>query len=256
MKKPLSLERWHGLRGWRVGVALSAALSTAVLVANLLLTLWASIHFGVIGGIGTAYEGNCDTAKTWSLWLHIAINAFSSALLGASNYTMQCASAPTREECDKAHEKRDWLDIGVVSVRNLTRIDWRRRYLWIMLALSSFPIHLIYNSTVFVTLDANNYKVIVANSDFLDSTNFTMPPHIDDRDHPDIQIFRNAYVANASNFEILDNEACIDTYAKSFVSGHDDLVTIMKHAGNASVLGSFKPGFVSPNQPQSYPYDW
>lgn len=61
------LKRLQNLRGWRVGVAVSATLTIAVLFTNLLLMLWATISFGVTQGIGTAYEGDCDIVKTWSL---------------------------------------------------------------------------------------------------------------------------------------------------------------------------------------------
>ncbi len=56
---------------------------------------------------------------------------------------MQRLSAPTRQEVDKAHGAGTWLDIGIPSVRNVRRISWERRNLWILLALSSLPLHLL-----------------------------------------------------------------------------------------------------------------
>jgi len=38
--------------------------------------------------------------------------------------------------------------------------------LWWCLALSSVPIHLLYNSAIFKTLDANDFIVATVNSDF------------------------------------------------------------------------------------------
>jgi len=81
---------------------------------------------------------------------------------------MQILSSPTRSECDKAHVRRDWLDIGVNGLQNLTRISWQRRILWTLLGISSVPIHLLFNSAVFKTFDANNSFRAVVTTDFLD----------------------------------------------------------------------------------------
>lgn len=57
---------------------------------------------------------------------------------------MQCLSAPTRKEVDKAHAKGKWLDIGVPSVRNLTNIAKPRVGMWLGLGLTSLPLHLMW----------------------------------------------------------------------------------------------------------------
>ena len=75
--------------------------------------------------------------------LHLAINALSTVLLSASNYCMQCFSAPTRKEIDRAHAKRKWLEVGVMSFSNIFNIHWKRSMLWAFLALSSLPLHLL-----------------------------------------------------------------------------------------------------------------
>lgn len=99
--------------------------------------------------------------KNVGFWLHLIINILSTLLLGASNYSMQCLSSPTRSEIDKAHRQKLWLDIGVPSVRNLRRISASRIALWWLLAASSIPLHLLYNSAVFSSLYSREYKVFV-----------------------------------------------------------------------------------------------
>lgn len=74
--------------------------------------------------------------------LHLLINALSTILLNSSNYCMQCFSAPTRKELDKAHSKGKWLDTGVMSTRNLRHIATKRVVLWWLLGVSSLPLHL------------------------------------------------------------------------------------------------------------------
>ncbi len=89
------------------------------------------------------YDGNCDTTKKVNIGIHVLINILSTILLGASNYCMQCMSAPTRAEVDRAHAKFRWVDIGIPSIRNLIRVRGLRVFLWLLLGLSSLPLHLL-----------------------------------------------------------------------------------------------------------------
>lgn len=164
-------ERRNKLQGWKFGVTVAGWTAFSVMVLNLLFLIvgLAKFHDNITGGVGTLFDGSCSTVDTWTTWLHILINGFSSILLSASNYTMQCLASPTRGEIDRAHSKGDWLDIGVASVRNiLGRVSKRRIFLWWVLAASSIPIHLLYNSAIFKTMDANNYgKSSILQSDAL-----------------------------------------------------------------------------------------
>ena len=118
-------------------------LVTAVLILNISVTAWAANTFGLSGGIGTIHNGPCAAMKSTGLWLHIAINVLSTLLLGASNYYMQCLCSPTREEVDKAHSKRTWLDIGIQSMKNLRSIGRVRMVLWVLFAITSIPLHIM-----------------------------------------------------------------------------------------------------------------
>lgn len=75
--------------------------------------------------------------------MHIIINILSTALLAASNYVMQCLSAPTRPDVNEAHTQRKWVDIGTFSIRNFGIMDTKRKFLWVLLFISSFPIHMM-----------------------------------------------------------------------------------------------------------------
>lgn len=129
--------------GWRLGAVYCALVVAASLILNVTVTIWASKTFGLSGGIGTIHRGTCPTIKKIGLWVHVAINVISTILLGASNYCMQCLCSPTRREVDKAHERNTWLDIGIQSFRNLMKIKKSRVILWVLLALSSVPLHLM-----------------------------------------------------------------------------------------------------------------
>ena len=61
----------------------------------------------------------------------------------------RCLSSPTRKEVDRAHANGDWVDIGILSVRNIAgRVSGKRTTVWCILLATSLPIHLIYNSVV------------------------------------------------------------------------------------------------------------
>ena len=139
----LSSARAKRYAGWRAGAVTSVCTVAAVLTVNTVLTIWAARSFPMHDGIGTLIDGSCTKVKSWGLWLHFAINALSTLLLGASNYCMQYLTSPTREEIDKAHARRVWLDVGIQSVRNLKHISWIRIFLWCLLGLSSVPLHLL-----------------------------------------------------------------------------------------------------------------
>lgn len=148
---------------------LCSVMASAVLVTNCVATIVIHLEYSTQDGVSTAFEGDCHFVGQLSLGLHVVINILSSLLLSASNYTMQVLNAPTRSECDKAHARGDWLDIGITSLRNIARITWSRRVLWLLLGFSSVPIHLFYNSAAFKTIDANAFAVVLATPLFTES---------------------------------------------------------------------------------------
>lgn len=59
-------KRRYRLQSWKIGVLAAAGMTTMILVINSVLTLWASLTFGLEeGGIGTAYDGDCDKVSAW-----------------------------------------------------------------------------------------------------------------------------------------------------------------------------------------------
>jgi hypothetical protein len=128
--------------GWRAGVVTCAVSASVVFFINFIITIWVLVRNSNQHD-DTLYEGDCDRTSQLNTGVHAVINLLSTVLLGASNYCMQCLSAPTRSEIDGAHAKHEWLDIGVSSIRNLTQISGRRVAVWFLLGLSSLPLHLL-----------------------------------------------------------------------------------------------------------------
>ena len=159
-------DRKSPYKGWRFGVAMGSGVVMAVLIINIILTIVAASRFSdtLVAGVGTIMQGRCDMVNQWSTGLHLVINVLSSLMLSASNYCMQCVAAPTRKDLDRAHVRHRRLDIGVPSLRNiLGKIAFSRTGLFAVLALSSIPIHLLFNSAIFKTIDANIYGTSSAN---------------------------------------------------------------------------------------------
>jgi hypothetical protein len=90
------------------------------------------------------FQGDYNDARKLKTLVQVGINLLSTILLSSSNYSMQCLSAPTRTELDKAHETGRWLDIGILSFRNLTQIKPVRTIIWLLLGASSLPLQLVY----------------------------------------------------------------------------------------------------------------
>ncbi|KAI4197238.1 MAG: hypothetical protein LQ350_006069 [Teloschistes chrysophthalmus] len=189
-----------------------------------------------------------------SMWLHLAINILGTALLSASNYCMQCLSAPNRQEVDRAHQRQVALDIGVPSLRNLRHISRKRLLLWILLAISSIPLHLFYNSAVFSTLSAREYNIFTVSPNLGAGEVFNVsgvPPtwegHYDPNNSTIMRDFRSdrwthepfsqsALIAvgshllhdvkNQSMWQRLENAESIKQYGQEFVSSRGDLLAV------------------------------
>jgi len=130
-------------RGWRKAVIAATAMTGVTLLLNVTLAAFAFSKSVVHDGVGMIYRGDCGIVKRWDTALHLLINVLSTALLGASSFTMQCLSSPTRSEIDKAHQQGTSLDIGLTSVRNLFHVKVWKASLWTLLCLSTIPLHLL-----------------------------------------------------------------------------------------------------------------
>ncbi|KAI8649676.1 hypothetical protein NCS55_01468300 [Fusarium keratoplasticum] len=111
--------------------------------------------------------------------MHLAINIIATGILGSSNFFMQTLVAPTRREVDRAHSSGDWVEIGVQSIRNFRFISRCRIAFWLLFALSSVPLHLIFNGCVVDSKATNGFKVVMVAESFLDGDPFTVPGVMD-----------------------------------------------------------------------------
>jgi len=126
--------------GWRGGIVGFATLACAILILNLSILAWTATHMDD-GYYATLAVGDWENISNTSGWLHIGINILSTTLLAGSNYCMQCITSPTRDEIDAAHGRGSYLNIGILSWRNVWVVRKRRFCLLSLLTLTSVLIH-------------------------------------------------------------------------------------------------------------------
>lgn len=225
--------RWQKLHTWQTWVLVCAAGAGATLCFNLSLAIWTSAS-GLKNGVATIKKGDCRDIKKSELWLHLGINVLSTMLLGGSNYTMQCLSAPTREEIDKGHHSRVTLDVGIPSLKNLIRASRRKIILWGFLAVSSVPLHLLYNSAVFSTLSTHSYKVFVVTPEFLSGADLgVITARRDGKEvlEQEITDIHNSVITaiqdpSKTKWQNMTNEKCLEAYQTEFISDRSHLLAV------------------------------
>ena len=132
---------WHSRRD--IVLKTCSVTAVTIFIINLVCTIIFKVKWGSANDIGTLFKGDCIRTHRLNSLLHVLINILSTLLLGSSNLCMQLLVAPRRSEIDRAHRKFTWLDTGVPSVRNLKHISRERLIVWIILGLSSIPLHFL-----------------------------------------------------------------------------------------------------------------
>ena len=147
---------------------------------------------------------------------------------------MQCLSAPSRSEVNKAHLSGSHLDIGVPSLRNLRHISGRRIALWMILCASTVPLHLMWNSAIFATLQGNDYLVIGTSFDVLHDGNFDCRNELSHVYEADIvtdvacEMYddaRNPAIATTTMYR-LEPKECIEQYDKAIQAEWSNLLVV------------------------------
>lgn len=238
--------------GWRMGALASATCAMIVFSMNLAVTIWVwkNPDYQHEDGVGTLFQGSCSTVRELNVYIHLVVNVLSTLLLCSSNYCQQILSAPNREELACAHARRNWLHIGVPNLRNLWHVGWGRSVLWILLFLSSLPLHLLFNSIVFTNLQANEYAVIpttpgwvVSTQDVYDTSGFlnvsmnateVISSTVRDQyrfDPSDVVVLRNG--STVPRYRNVSTSDCFAAYGTQYVSAIGTLYLIQS---NSTVL--------------------
>ncbi|OJJ36965.1 hypothetical protein ASPWEDRAFT_26399 [Aspergillus wentii DTO 134E9] len=221
---------------WTKRVRIAAGAAIAVLIINIILTVIASgIAYskfdGQQFGFAVIYRGSCKLSNNWTTGLHLLINILSTIALAASNNCMQCLSAPSREEIDRAHGQYTWLHVGTASLQNLWFIPAKRRCLWFILFLTSLPFHNIYNSAVFSSDNLNSFEFGLATADS-DLTNMS----VDNESCFEQAVGQGMSDSTHGGFEYLDHETCTRTIQSAMHETRADCVACAPSQGMIIVL--------------------
>ncbi|KAF5001395.1 hypothetical protein FDECE_10958 [Fusarium decemcellulare] len=235
--------------GWRAGLARCTAAAAFVAILNIIFLGVAAPRLKpfdrkmVTGerakGDGALFDGDCGKAKQLSIWLHLIINILSTVLLTAGNFAQQVLTAPTRREIDSAHLGHKWLDIGVLSIHNLRKISRSRVIAWSILAITSVPIHLFYNSIISLETGVNRYNVwLVAENNLTNSKNEV------------------AEGQSLDDFVRLDNYDCITSYAQNFISDRSDVILVVESNASTSLQNNSQLRKPDETEYNRSPYGW
>ncbi|KAF2023167.1 hypothetical protein EK21DRAFT_119025 [Setomelanomma holmii] len=217
---------------FHVATLACAACAFLVLLFNLAIFIWATAHRGFPStGRQWLYQGNCETAAHINSGLHLLINVLGTVLVGASGYCMQYLSAPTRGEVSRAHASGKWLDIGVLSFRNLLTIEKKRVLLWSVLAVTSLPLHLFYNSMIFFTSGSNAYWTLQVSAGFVDDRSGLFayepsPPNNVSQPAFTNEVQRMRTLLQRDALERLDPIDCINAYNVKYQSTYGSVLLV------------------------------
>ena len=163
--------------GWRRASLVNTGLTIAF---SILATIFLGISISKAGGIQKTnfifFKGSCNKSRSINLWLHLALNIFSTGVLASSNFFMQVLGSPSRKEVDRAHRERKYLSIGLSGLRNLSGISGRKACLFVLFAATSFAFHVFFNSTVFSTKHiSSDWHLTIASEGFVNGPEHSGP---------------------------------------------------------------------------------
>jgi len=130
--------------GWKGGLIRCAIFSTGLWLLMIVVYIYLYSRSETKRGSGVIMTGSCSMVSKANTVIHAALNIVTTLMLGASTYAMESLCCPTREEVDAAHAKKLWLGIGGLSLRNFRFISKSRSILWLVLWITSIPLHLLY----------------------------------------------------------------------------------------------------------------
>ncbi|PYI08667.1 hypothetical protein BO78DRAFT_395531 [Aspergillus sclerotiicarbonarius CBS 121057] len=207
----------------------------AVLMINVIFTIcaasWTASHYGgATFGPNILYEGSCSRAKNIKIGIHLVINVLSVVLTATSSFCCNILMSPSRADVDRAHAERNWLTIGVFSMRNFKNLRWPHRMLWVLLTGTSLVVQLIYNSVIYTSLNANTYAALVASHDFVSNTSIPNSAFEAQSCYPEADLAWNITDLRTSilngEFEVLDPQACIEAYAVEYLSDRRTVIAV------------------------------
>jgi len=183
----------------------------------ILLIAAVSISRPGVAAQGILMEGSCANVKKSNIVLLIPINIVATLIISCSNYVMQCMSAPSRRDLDRAHNLGYHVHVGVSPARNNFHNGTIRQLSWWLIGATSIPVHLMLNSVVSVTPQTNNYLVTIVGPSFLEDSTWSIcdNPATTTNDSSTTQIcaVRQSLVERPDTYETYSLDHCIRIYS-------------------------------------------
>ncbi|KAJ5973103.1 uncharacterized protein N7479_003021 [Penicillium vulpinum] len=104
--------------------------------------------------------------------------------------------------------------------------------LWLILATSSFPLHMIWNSVVLETHQANAYVAITITDNFTEGADWTIPPFATYTGGPQLTVSHDGVErlqqqAQNKSLEWLSAESCIKKYSEDLTYEYGDVLIVV-----------------------------
>ncbi|KAK3377537.1 hypothetical protein B0H63DRAFT_399057 [Podospora didyma] len=162
--------------GWRKTAIINTIIVFIFAIFLMILLVWTSTKAGGIGRVFIFFQGDCALSRKRNFAVHFILNCLSTGIIASSNFFMQVLNSPSRIEADKAHERKEYVEIGVPSIRNAWHVSPLKTALWTGFCLSSVPIHLFFNSAIFETdFRGSHWDLTIAAESFLNGSQYFAP---------------------------------------------------------------------------------
>jgi len=162
------------LNGWRKTGAIFFVL---IWILTLILFILFLVSFYPISSFAdtTLFQGSCTQSSRNVLIMSLFVNVVSTTVLTPSSFFLQILMAPTRADIDKAHRRAQWFDVGIPSFRNLRLLSWSKSALWLFIAITSLPLHLLFNIAVCDNNANTEFITALAKEGLLEGSNYALP---------------------------------------------------------------------------------
>ncbi|KAJ5382562.1 hypothetical protein N7517_000473 [Penicillium concentricum] len=218
---------------WITGLLLCALGVALALVAHVILTVKLAAK-ATSGGYGwgsssaVIYEGTCHQANQIATGLHILVNIIVLTLTATSSYCNQVLAAPSRARIDTAHAQRVWVSIGSSSFTNVWYAPLWRKMLWVLIIGTSLPVQMIYNSFIYVSINANDFGIVAApiafGNNHTDMSGFDVPSNFHDVVGTSASSLYDDLISG--KLEKLSNDTCMKAYSGAYQTARSTVVLL------------------------------
>ncbi|KAI6374636.1 hypothetical protein MCOR25_003101 [Pyricularia grisea] len=226
-------ESWGSLAGgWRAGVSVNLLIAFIIFAGSLSCFLVAlagsSSAKELLTNEANIFNGSCGEASSVSYGLHALVNVLGLVGIAGANYVFQVLTSPTRAEVDAAHAKKQWLDIGIPSVRNLGRIAPMRSVMALVLVLVAVTSQVIYNSLIFTSQAGVGYNLVYVTESFLTGAPFSNATSNNTGRLGRLDILSLQDLANRNQLVNMTTSECISRFSGNFETEFSDALFVTR----------------------------